>query len=226
MNNVMRYSLSAVFTSIATSYFVGVGISRVVQPAPAIPVSFVPSVPVLGTSLAKPVGVRDDLFRPLPAVANTSDAMWRSLKDDQEGLKSRINVQMQTLLKVEEDWKGSSRRVDQLEIKLAESQRLLQETKNTLDAAAIRIGKMEGALKVAQDRELKATMTAKRMVKMFITMSPEKAAKILEELPSGDTADLLARMKEAEAAAILTLFPPKRAAALSARLAGNRGGTP
>lgn len=55
---------------------------------------------------------------------------------------------------------------------------------------------------------------------MFTTMSPEKAAKILET--NGETADLLARMKEAEAAAILTLFPPKRAAALSARLGGPR----
>lgn len=67
------------------------------------------------------MGVREDLFRPLPQTSNPNDAMLKSLKDDQEGLKSRIDIQMQTLLKAEEDWKGSSRRVDQFEIKLAES---------------------------------------------------------------------------------------------------------
>jgi flagellar motility protein MotE (MotC chaperone) len=133
---------------------------------------------------------------------------------------------MATLLRVEQDWRGSDRKVDGFALKLAETERLMQETKNAMEAAQIRIGKMEGALKVAQERELKANMTAKRMVKMFTTMSPDQAAKILDELPNSEAADLLARMKEAEAAAILVMFPPKRAAALSARLGGKRGGPP
>ncbi|MBK8575168.1 MAG: hypothetical protein IPN90_05650 [Elusimicrobia bacterium] len=226
MNNAMRYSLSAVFTSLATSYFVGVGMVRLIQTPRSVPSPSLPSAPSAGTGLATQLGVRDDLFRPLGAPPDPNEAIWRSVKGEQTSLKSQVDNQMATMLRVEEQWRGSDRKVDGVAIKVAETERLMQETKNALEAAQIRIGKMEGALKVAQDREQKATMTAKRMVKMFVTMSPEKAAKILEELPNGETADLLARMKEAEAAAILTLFPPKRAAALSARLAGNRGGTP
>lgn len=226
MNNALRYSMSAVFTSLATTYFIGVGIVRLAQAPPSPPISneIVPTNP--GTDLARNIGVRDDLFKPLVAVPDPNEAMWRSVKSEQTEIKSQVANQLATLLRVEEEWRGSNRKVESISTKLAESERLTQETKNALEAAQIRIGKMEGALKVAQDRELKATMTAKRMVKMFTTMSPEKAAKILEELPNGETADLLARMKEAEAAAILTLFPPKRAAALSARLGGNRGGPP
>lgn len=34
MNHVLRYSLSAIFTSLATSYFLGVGIYRLAQTPP------------------------------------------------------------------------------------------------------------------------------------------------------------------------------------------------
>lgn len=226
MNNALRFSVSAVFTSVATSYFLGIGIVRLAQMPRSYPVRQPVRVSYPGTNFATGLGVRDDLFRPLSAPPDPNEAMWKTVKGEQTALKTQVDNQMATMLRIEEEWRGSDRRVDGFAIKIAETVRLMQETKNALEAAQIRIGKMEGALKVAQDREQKATMTAKRMVKMFVTMSPEKAAKILEEWPNGDTADLLARMKEAEAAAILTLFPPKRAAALSARLSGNRGGTP
>ena len=226
MNNAMRYSISAAFTSIATSYFLGVGIYRLAQ-TPRVPfVSRNIGSTHPGTVLAKKFGVREDLFRPLGAAPDPNEAMWRTIKGEQSEIKTQVDNQMATMLRIEKEWRESDRKVNSFGIKVAEVERLMQESKNALEAANIRIGKMEGAVKVAQDREIKATMTAKRMVKLFVTMSPEKAAKILEEWPNGDTADLLARMKEAEAAAILTLFPPKRAAALSARLGGNRGGPP
>ncbi len=229
MNNAMRISLSAVFTSIATSYFLGVGIHRLAQ-MPSSHSSSAVSPPVglvhPGMSIANSYGVREDLFRPLGAAPDPNEAIWKAIKGEQTALKTQVDNQMATVIRAEENWRGSDRRVDALVIKLAEAERLMQETKNAMEGAQIRIGKMEGALKVAQERELKASMTAKRMVKMFTTMSPDQAAKILDELPNSEAADLLARMKEAEAAAILVMFPPKRAAALSARLGGKRGGPP
>lgn len=236
MNHVLRYSLSAIFTSLATSYFLGVGIYRLAQTpssrnsiaAPSH--SSIPAIPSggahPGTVIAKDYGVREDLFRPLDALPDANEAQWKVIKGEQLQLKTQVDNQMATMLRVEENWRGSDRKVDGLSIKLAETERLMQETKNAMEAAQIRIGKMEGALKEAQDKELQATMTAKRMVKMFNSMSPDTAAKIIAEFPNRDAADLLARMKEAEAAAILALFPPKRAAVLSARLSGKRGGPP
>lgn len=237
MKSALRYSLSAVFTSLATSYFLGIGIYRLAQTPPAhAPIPFTPhsSTPVTpligedrpGMTIAKEHGVREDLFRPLDSPPDPNEAMWKVIKGEQLQLKTQVDNQMATVYRVEENWRGSDRKVDGFAIKLAETEKLMQETKNAMEAAQLRIGKMEGALKVAQDKELQATMTAKRMVKMFTTMSPDTAAKIIAEFPNSDAADLLARMKEAEAAAILTLFPPKRAAALSARLAGKRGGAP
>lgn len=237
MNNVLRYSLSAVFTSLATSCFLGVGIYRLSQTPSAqtsLPGSTHSSPPITpskgeaqpGMTIATEYGVREDLFRPLNATPDPNEAQWKVIKGEQLQLKTQVDNQMATMLRVEENWRGSDRKVDGLSIKLAETERLMQETKNAMEAAQIRIGKMEGALKIAQDKELQATMTAKRMVKMFTTMSPDTAAKIIAEFPNSDAADLLARMKEAEAAAILALFPPKRAAVLSARLAGKRGGPP
>ncbi len=226
MNNAMRYSISAAFTSLATSYFIGVGIFRLAQvPRPA-PTSHKIGPAHPGIDLATKFGVREELFRPLGAAPDPNEGMWRSIKGEQSEIKVLVANQMATFLRIEKEWRESDRKADSIGIKLAEAERLVQETKNALEAANIRIGKMEGVLKVAQDREIKATMTAKRMVKMFSTMTPEKAVKILEELPTGEAADLLARMKESEAAAILALVPPKKAAVLSARMAGARGGPP
>lgn len=226
MNNALRYSMSAAFTSMATAYFIGVGVSRLAQAPRALPAHHKIGPTAPGMDLAYRFGVREELFRPLGAPPDPNEAMWRSIKGEQTEIKSQVSNQMATLLRVEQEWRGSDRKVDSFGIKVAEAERLVQEMKNGLEAAQIRIGKMEAALKVAQDREIKATMSAKRMVKMFGTMSPEKAVKILEELPNGEAADLLARMKESESAAILALLPPKKAAALSARMVGNRGGPP
>lgn len=224
MNKVLRYSLSAVFTSLATSYFLGTGIPRLIHtPRPTVPAALGASV---GTGLASVIGVREDLFRPLGAPPDPNEGMWRAIKGEQSSLKVQVDNIMATLLRVEQEWRGSDRKVDDFGVKVAEAQRMAQESKNALEAAQIRIAKLEGVLKTAQDKEQKATMEAKRMVKMFATMTPEKAEKILEEWSTSDTVDLLARMKESQSAAILALFPPKRAAVISARLSGNRGGTP
>lgn len=226
MNNAMRYSLSAVFTGLATSYFAGVGIARLIKTPRPLPTTIISASAPVSISLATTLSVRDDLFRPLGAPPDPNEAMWRAVKGEQTSLKSQVDNQMATMLRVEQEWRESDRKVDRVAIKMAETEKLMQETKNALEAAQIRIGKLEAGIKVAQDRELKATMTAKRMVKMFGTMTPDKAVKILQELPNEEAADLLARMKEAEAAAILALIPPKRAASISARMAGNRGGPP
>lgn len=226
MNNALRFSLSAAFTSLATSYFIGVGVYHLAQTPRALPGPNKIGSGHPGIDLAYKFGVREDLFRPLGAPPDPNEAMWRSIKGEQTEIKSQVANQMATMLRVEQEWRGSDRKVDGFGIKVAEAERLAQETKNALEAANIRIGKLEGLLKVAQDREQKATMNAKRMVKMFGSMTPDRAVKILEELPNAEAADLLARMKEAESAAILALLPPKKAAALSARMAGSRGGPP
>lgn len=226
MNNAMRISMSAVFTSLATSYFIGTGVYSLAQRPRAVPGHPAIAPSQTGMGLAYRFGVRDDLFRPLGAPPDPNEAMWRTIKGEQTEIKTQVANQMATLLRVEQEWRGSDRKVDSFGIRVAEAERLAQETKNALESAQIRIGKIEAALKTAEDKEQKATMTAKRMVKMFSTMSPEKAVKILGELPNAEAADLLARMKEAESAAILALLPPKKAAALSARMAGERGGTP
>ena len=226
MNNAMRHSMSAVFTSLATSYFIGTGVYRLAQTPRVVPGHSKPISSQTGMSLAHKFGVRDDLFRPVGAPPDPNEAMWRTIKGEQTEIKTQVANQMATMLRVEQEWRESDRKVDSFGIRVAEAERLVQETKNALEAAQIRIGKMEAVLKVAQDKEEKATMTAKRMVKMFGTMTPDKAVKILEELPNAEAADLLARMKEAESAAILALLPPKKAAALSARMAGSRGGPP
>lgn len=231
MRNALRYSMSAVFTTIATSYFATVGIiqwTSSVQSAPPpawknLLESHEPVADSPGTPLASPMIVREV---PVPATPGVSTQELQIVKNDQETLRSTLDVQLKAVLKVEEEGRNNGRRMDSLDIKVAEAQRVVQEMKEALDAAQGRIVKLESALKTAQAADQKAAMGAKKMTKMYANMTPEKAAKILLELPNNEAADVLARMKEAEVASILALFPPKRAASISARLSGSKGGTP
>jgi flagellar motility protein MotE (MotC chaperone) len=233
MNPTIRVAMMAIFTTMGTSYFLAGGIFHLVQVA-RTPRSFPlftpdivpPFTPAPGIPLALEVSVKEDHSVPLRSEPDPNEAKWRYAELERESLKTQLEVQVKTLVRMEESAKASAERADGFEKKMAEAQALMQETTNALEAAQIRIGKMESAVKKAEEAERQATLSAKRMVKMFVTMPPDNAAKILAELPNKETADLLARMKEAEAAAILVLFPPKRAAALSARLAGKRGGPP
>ncbi len=231
MRNALRYSMSAVFTTIATSYFASVGVIQWARSArsaapPAwknLLASHDPVVGSPGTPLALPLIMREV---PVPETPGVSPQELQIVKNDQETIRSTLDVQLKAVLKVEEEGRNNGRRMDSLDIKVAEAQRVVQEMKEALDAAQGRIVKLESALKTAQAADQKAAMGAKKMTKMYATMTPEKAAKILLELPNNEAADVLARMKEAEVAAILALFPPKRAASISARLSGSKGGTP
>jgi flagellar motility protein MotE (MotC chaperone) len=231
MRNALRYSMSAVFTTVATSYFASVGIIHLGQSVRSAPPPawknlldlHAPVVEAPGTPLALPLIVREV---PVPGTPGVSTQELQIVKNDQETLRSTLDVQMKAVLKVEEEGRNNGRRMDSLDIKVAEAQRVVQEMKEALDAAQGRIVKLESALKTAQAADQKAAMGAKKMTKMYANMTPEKAAKILLELPNNEAADVLARMKEAEVASILALFPPKRAASISARLSGGKGGTP
>lgn len=231
MRNAIRYSMSAVFTTLATSYFATVGVTQWVRsvrsaPPPAwknLLESHEPAVVPAGTPIASPLVVREVQ---VPGTPGVSPQELQMVKNDQETIRSTLDVQLKAVLKVEEDGRNNGRRMDSLDMKVAESLRVVQELKNALDAAQARIVKLESALKTAQAADQKAAMGAKKMTKMYANMTPEKAAKILLELPNNEAADVLARMKESEVAAILALFPPKRAASISARLSGTKGGTP
>ncbi|MBK8872020.1 MAG: hypothetical protein IPN19_13560 [Elusimicrobia bacterium] len=230
MRNALRYSMSAVFTTIATSYFASVGIVQSVRSvrsaSPRAWINLLESHDSVlgspGTPIASPMIVREV---PVSRTTGFSPQDFQIVKNEQERLQSALDVQLKAVLKVEEDGLNNGRRMDSLDIKVAEAQRVVQEMKEALEAAQGRIVKLESALKTAQ-ADLKPTMGAKKMTKMYANMTPEKAAKILLELPNNEAADVLARMKEAEVASILALFPPKRAASVSARLSGSKGGTP
>jgi flagellar motility protein MotE (MotC chaperone) len=233
MNSTIRVAMVAIFTTLGTSYFLAGGVFQLVQMArtpptfPPLASDVVPSFPPApGMPLALEVSVKEDHSVPLRSEPDPNEAKWRYAELERESLKTQLEVQVKTLVRMEESSKASAERADGFEKKMAEAQALMQETTNVLEAAQIRIGKMENAVKKAEEAERQATLSAKKMVKMFVTMPPDNAAKILQEWPNKEAADLLARMKEAEAVAILVLFPPKRAAALSARLAGKRGGPP
>jgi flagellar motility protein MotE (MotC chaperone) len=236
MNPTLRVAMVAIFTTIGTSYFLAGGLfnlMRTARSAPLAPTSPAITPDFLGplsrpvsTTLALKSGVGKNEVKPLKSDLEAIETKWRYAELERESMKTQMEVHVKTLMRMEGEIKSTTQIAEGYENRMMETQRLIQEASNALEAAQIRIGKMESAVKNAEEVERQATLSTKKMVKLFVTMPPENAAKILQELPNKETADLLARMKEAEAGAILVLFPPKRAAALSARLAGNRGGPP
>jgi hypothetical protein len=84
MNNAMRYSIISGFHKLSHlllywgwNFSSGAG----PDPSPTYPMKLDRLNP--GTDLATKFGVREDLFRPLGAVPDPNEAMWRSMKGEQ-----------------------------------------------------------------------------------------------------------------------------------------------
>jgi flagellar motility protein MotE (MotC chaperone) len=160
----------------------------------------------------------------------------RAILQLREDMVKRAGILEEALRRMDEALK----RVDEAEDQAREAGRLSAESeKKSVEIQSIiesqsgwkkaldeRVVRLEAALKTREANEQAANQSAKRMVKMYVNMSPEKAAGILREQSDAAVAEILGRMKEAEAARILVMFPAKRAATLATRLNAGRTGTP
>lgn len=137
MNNALRYSMSAVFTSLATTYFIGVGIVRLAKhrPLPLFPMKL--SRPTLAQILQGTLVSEMVFFKPLVAVPDPNEAMWRSVKSKQPEIKSQVANQLATLLGVEEGREGATGKWRVLPRSWRRVGTLDAGTKNALEAAQL-----------------------------------------------------------------------------------------
>jgi flagellar motility protein MotE (MotC chaperone) len=121
--------------------------------------------------------------------------------DTAESLATAVQDSVDTLNWIQEEM-----------LKLAEQQAIIDSQRQILDSIQNRVD--HGLTKI----ELAESSRLASLTKLYDSMKPDEVARLFENLDDSLIVQILPRMKPVNAAKILALMPPKRAAVISTRL--------
>lgn len=153
---------------------------------------------------------------------------------DQLNQKQKEIREMTTMMRATDE---IASQLEELEQKYDEKQKELEYFRETLpESVARKIKEQQDAQAQAQAQNQVQTQAAaqvdeaeanaeqeanvRRLAKIYEAMRPEEAAPILQQMDNQSVIDLLLRMRQRNAARILTQFPAERAAQISQQIGG------
>jgi|GEM_PF-3145776 len=229
MNGTLRLLWPSVVTTLTVSSLLGVNAQRIktLRAPPVLPSTEIAMGKTLESPVLEPLETPAEVVSSSEAVhEGTSDFTVKELVREQERMREKFVRQNQELdLLRDKIGQGVEEKKDAF-LQVVATEKSIELLKKELEEANSKIQKLEEAQKKEAAREIRATMSAKKLVKMYSSMPPASVAKILGEMKDPEVADVLARMKESEVSAILVLFSPKRAASLVALIQAEKETSP
>ena len=172
---------------------------------------------------AKTAGPMDD-----PGDKDGTSAKNKSGKYGGKKTASRAKAKKQTKFtpaEVEVLQRLSGRRevLEQRSRQMAMREKILQATEKRIDTKIVELKKLEMQIKgLLLEHDKEAEGQIKSLVKVYENMKPKDAARIFEELDMEILLNVTERMKEVKMAKVMAAMNPKKAKALTVRLATRR----